>query len=187
MTYNDEGYEVRSIFMDISNTIDKVWHKDSLFKLSQNSISGSLLNVLSNFFSNRTKKVVPNGQTSMWENINAGIPQDSILGPLLLLIYINGLSDCLSSKATLFADDASLSHLHQELSLESLQHQRWYKKFFFFYKMLKNKSPSYLFNLHLTRNLYYSFRNVVDVLFLRLNIISSQTIFFHHLKLNGTN
>ena len=53
MTSLDEGYEVSSVFLDISKAFDKVWHKGLLFKLSQNYISGNLLNILSNFLSNR--------------------------------------------------------------------------------------------------------------------------------------
>ena len=61
-----------------------------------------------NFLSNRKQRVVLNGQTSSWADVNAGVPQGSILGPLLFLIYINDLADGLSSNAKLFADDTSL-------------------------------------------------------------------------------
>ena len=66
----------------------------------------SLLNLLSNFLRNRKLRVKLNGQTSSWAVVNAGVPQGSILGPLLLLIYINGLADGLLSN--LFEDDTSL-------------------------------------------------------------------------------
>ena len=54
------------------------------------------------------KRVALNGQTSNWENIHAGVPQGSILGPLLFLIYINNLAENLSSNPRLFADDTFL-------------------------------------------------------------------------------
>ena len=84
----DEGFEVRGVFLDISKAFDKVWHEGLLLKLNQNGIL--------------------NGQHSSWDNVNAGVPQSSILGPLLFLIYINDLSNNLSSNCKLFADDTSL-------------------------------------------------------------------------------
>ena len=68
----------------------------------------SLLNLLSNFLRNRKLRVKLNGQTSSWAVVNAGVPQGSILGPLLFLIYINGLADGLLSNVKLFEDDTSL-------------------------------------------------------------------------------
>ena len=104
----DEVFGVRSVFLDISNAFDKAWHDGIIFKLKQNGISGNLLNLLSNFLRNRKQRVVFNGQTSSWAEVNTGVPQGSILGPLLFLIYINDLANGLSSNAKFFADDTSL-------------------------------------------------------------------------------
>ena len=100
--------DVRSVFLDISKAFDKVWHEGLIFKLKQNDISGELLHILSDFVSSRKQKVALNGQNSSWTNVHAGVPQGSILGPLLFLIYINDLSDNLTSNAKLFADDTSI-------------------------------------------------------------------------------
>ena len=83
--FND-GFGVRSVFLDISKAFDKVWHEGVIFILEQNDISGDLLNILIDFASNRKQKVVLNGQVSAWANLDAGVPQGSILGPLLFLI-----------------------------------------------------------------------------------------------------
>ena len=79
-----------------------------IFKLIQNRISGNLLKLLRNFLSERRQRVVFNGQTSKWTNVTAGVPQGSIVGALLLLIYINDLSEGLFTNAKLFADDTFL-------------------------------------------------------------------------------
>ena len=101
----DEGLEVRSVFLEISKAVDKVWHDVIIFKLTQNGISGNLLNLIRDFLNDRKQRVVLNGQFSTWKSVNAGVPQGSILGPLLFLIYINDLTEGLSSNAKLFADD----------------------------------------------------------------------------------
>ena len=56
----DEGFEVRSVFLDISKALDKGWHKGLIFKLRQNGISGNLLDILSDFLSDRKQRVVLN-------------------------------------------------------------------------------------------------------------------------------
>ena len=104
----DEGLEVRSVFLDISKALDKVWHDGIIFKLTQNGISENLLNLLRDFLNERKERAVLNGQFSTWKNVGAEVPQGSILGPLLFLIYINHLTEGLSSNAKLFAEDTSL-------------------------------------------------------------------------------
>ena len=100
--------EVRSVFLDISKAFDKVWHEGLLYKLKSMGISGELIKLLENYLSNRLQRVVLNGQTSPWRPVLAGVPQGSILGPLLFLIHINDLPNRLKSNAKLFADDTSL-------------------------------------------------------------------------------
>ena len=93
-----------------------MWHDGIIFKLTQNDISGNLLNLLHHFLNKRKQRVVLNGQFSTWKNVSAGVPQGSILGPLLFLIYINDLTEGLSTNAKLFEDDTSLiSVIHNKL------------------------------------------------------------------------
>ena len=104
----DEWFQVRGVFLDISKAFDKVCHEELLLKLNQNGISGNLLKLLRNFLSSQKQRVVLNGQHSSRDNVTAGVPQGSISGPLLLIIYINDLSNNLSSNCKLFAHDTSL-------------------------------------------------------------------------------
>ena len=95
--YYTESYEIGGVFLDISKAFDKVLHEGLVFKLKQNGISGNLLNIFEDFLRNRKQKVVLNEQTWNWEIIHADVPQDSILGSLFSLIYINDLAENLSS------------------------------------------------------------------------------------------
>ena len=102
------GDDVLLVFMDISKAFDRVYHKGLLYKLEAIGIRGHLLNWFRNYLSQRQQRVVLNGQASEWCETNAGVPQGSILGPLLFLIFINDIVDGLTSEPFLFADDTSL-------------------------------------------------------------------------------
>ena len=99
---------MRGIFLDISKTFDKVWYGDALFKSKTYDIEGDLHLLLKNYLQNRKQRFVLNSQTSEWRNINSGVQQGSVLGPLSFLIYINDLRDCITSICKTFADDTSL-------------------------------------------------------------------------------
>ena len=109
MAFNDNRcLEVRSVYLDMSKAFDKVWHEGLLFKLKQNGVDGKLLEFFSNYLSNRRQRVVLNGKESGWAPIQSGVPQGSVLGPLLFLVYINDLERGILSKIKFFADDTSL-------------------------------------------------------------------------------
>ena len=92
------------MFCDISKAFDRVWHRGLLFKLESIGVSDSLILWFSDYLAERKQRVVLPGAASSWKNIKAGVPQGSILGPLLFLIYINDIHTCIR----LFADDTSL-------------------------------------------------------------------------------
>ena len=85
-----------------------MWHKGLLYKLSSVGISGPLLRWFTDCLDKRTQSVVLPGTASRWTSIKAGIPQGSILGPLLFLLYINDIVENTHSSIRLFADDTSL-------------------------------------------------------------------------------
>ena len=93
----------------MSKAFDKVWHEGLVFKLKTYGIEIECLKLLQNYLADRQQRVLLNGVTSKWENIYAGVPQGSVLGPLLFLIYINDLPDNVTnSTVKMFADDTSI-------------------------------------------------------------------------------
>ena len=128
----------------MSKAFDKVWHEGLLFNFKQNGLSGNLLNVITNFLYQRKQRVVLNGQHSSWTNIEAGVPQGSILGPLFFLIYISHLSDGLTSNPKVFALFALFSVIHNisstanDLNRDLIKISNWA----FQWKMRFNPDPN---------------------------------------------
>ena len=93
-------------------------------KLRQNGICSEMISFLEAFLSHRKQRIVLNGQCSSWADIHAGVQQGSILGPLLILIYINDLSNDIKSKCKLFADDIYLLSIVHDIdtSANDLNH-----------------------------------------------------------------
>ena len=104
----DSGKEVGVVFCDVSKAFDRVWHKGLLCKLRAAGISDSLFSWLCSYLSERRQRVILPGTQSDWNYIYARVPQESILGPLLLLLYINDITNDIDSNIILFADDKSL-------------------------------------------------------------------------------
>ena len=105
--YENPTVDVRGVFLYTSKAFDKVWHDGIIFKLKSYGVDGELLSLLKNYLENREQRVVLNAQTSEWKKMS-GVPQGSVLGPLLFLIYINDLPDGINSLCKIFADDTSL-------------------------------------------------------------------------------
>ena len=96
------------MFCDISKAFDRVWHAGLLLKLKSAGIARSVLNWFKSYLSDRRQRIVLPGANSNWTFIHAGVPQGSILGPLLFLLYINDIVSEIGSNIRLFADDTSL-------------------------------------------------------------------------------
>ena len=96
------------VFLDAAKAFDKVWHRGLIFKLEQLGVTGSLISWLHSYLHKRKQRVVINGVESTWAFLEAGVPQGSILGPLLFLVYVSDITDGIESDINLFADDTSL-------------------------------------------------------------------------------
>ena len=125
-------HQYEDTFLDISKVFDKVWHLGLIFKLKTYGSEGNLLKLLENYLTGRQQRVVVNGQITSWQNIYAGVPQGSVLRPLLFLIYINDLPDGLTSMCTIFADDTSLfskvidkNNLNPQLNSDLVKISKW--------------------------------------------------------------
>ena len=104
----DKGIPYDCIYLDFAKAFDKVPHKRSCSKIKAFGIKGNLMNWLSNFLTNRTQSVVINNISSGSSNVTSGIPQGSVLGPLLFLLYIDDITKNIESVIKIFADDTKV-------------------------------------------------------------------------------
>ena len=116
-------------------TFDRVWHAGLLHKLKSYGISGQIFSLIFSFLSNRRLLVVLDGKSSQEYPVNAGVPQGSILGPILFLLYINDLPDDVICDIAIYADDTTLysncdwaSELASELESDLRDTVDWGKK-----------------------------------------------------------
>ena len=96
------------VVLDFSKAFDVVPHQRLLHKLDHYGIRGTTLNWIQNFLTTRAQKVVVDGSSSESARVRSGVPQGTVLGPLLFLTYINDLPSTVSSAVHLFADDCLL-------------------------------------------------------------------------------
>ena len=144
----------------------------------QNGISGKLFDLLCGFLIDRKQGVLLNCETFEWQNVTTGIPQGSIVGSLLFLIYIDDLSGDLSSKAKLFANDTSLLTVTHDIATSANELNNDLKEisdWVFQWKMSFNPDPN---------------KQAEDVIFSRkLKIVTLHwsliMLMFHHASLRN--
>ncbi len=112
----DANSQTDIILLDFSKAFDKVPHQRLLVKLAYYGIRGSTLTWISNFLGSRTQQVVVEGQLSATGAVTSGVPQGSVLGPTLFLVYINDIAEDIDCVIRLFADDTVLYNKIDTLS-----------------------------------------------------------------------
>ena len=135
----ERGQQTDVIILDFSKAFDMVPHKLLLHKLDHYRIRGQLHKWLEHFLTKRTMRVVVDGQSSQAADVLSGVPQGTVLGPILFLVHINDLPERVSSSVRLFADDCLLyrvirdmqDHLALQEDLQNLENwaTEWGMKF----------------------------------------------------------
>ena len=105
---HDLGHQVDVAILDFSKAFDTVSQDKLLHKLHQYGIKGSLHAWLTIFLTKRTMKTIVEGEQSRETSVDSGVPQGTVLGPIMFLCHINDLPDCVKSSVRLFADDCLL-------------------------------------------------------------------------------
>ena len=127
------------IFLDFEKAFDKVPHKRLIKKLNAHGICGNISKWIENWLTNRKQRVVLNGKASSWSTVTSGVPQGSVLGPLLFSIFINDIDEGLVSNVSKFADDTKIANvcgtkegynsIQEDLNKVTRWSEKWQMKF----------------------------------------------------------
>ena len=160
-SYLDQGIQCDAIYLDLAKAFDSVPHSLLLVKLKSFGICGALLKWFTNYLSYRSQRVVCEGKTSGSKPVLSGVPQGSILGPLLFILYINDLIDVCDVEIALYADDAKIMQpIFREEDCLKLQDTlnsivSWSDQWGLKFNASKCKTISFTRSRHRINNQYY--------------------------------
>ena len=104
----DDGSPVDVIYLDFQKAFDKVPHQRLILKLKSHGMGNSIINWIEKWLTDRRQRVVVDGEVSSWKSVLSGVPQGSVLGPILSLVYIDDLEEGVTCNILKFADDTKL-------------------------------------------------------------------------------
>ena len=111
----DDGSPVDVIYLDFQKAFDKVPHQRLISKLKSHGMGNSIINWIEHWLKDRRQRVVVDGEVTSWKSVLSGVPQGSVLGPILFLVYINDLEEGVTGKILKFADDTKLFRKVKEI------------------------------------------------------------------------
>ena len=150
--YVDQGHPVDAIYLDFSKAFDKVPHKRLIHKLEAHGITDNVSRWIEAWLTDRKQRVVLNGNYSEWAEVTSGVPQGSVLGPVLFLIYINDIDVNINSHILKFADDTKIFRISSttndtnELQQDLKTLLKWSEDWQMLFNADKCKSIHYGFN-----------------------------------------
>ena len=111
----DERSPVDVIYLDFQKAFDKVPHQRLILKLKSHGMGNSIINWIEQWLTDRKQRVVVDGEVSSWKSVLCGVPQGSVLGPILFLVYINDFEEGVTGSILKFADDTKLVRKTKEI------------------------------------------------------------------------
>ena len=111
----DDGSPLDVVYLDFQKAFDKVPHQRQILKLKSHGMGNSIINWIEQWLTDRRQRVFVYGEVSRWKPVLIGVPQGSVLGPILFLVYINDLEERVTGKILKFAYDTKLFRKAKEI------------------------------------------------------------------------